>query len=159
MAWQECKTPALIRISSHFPEFMYESRHLRVMKNWGWGEVTNRGTLLFLTRMDTVMSGLPLTLDERYLIHAGFVAKFPVAQTLGLVPCVHALQCICIMHMCQCVVTGAWWTERSPETEDWRLGPDVHGGKCMMGDVTQCCSLSQITPSFPPDTRMTTKGD
>jgi IS30 family transposase len=45
-----------------------------------WGEVTNRGTLLLLTRKDTAMSGPPLTLEERYLIHAGFVGQLSVAQ-------------------------------------------------------------------------------
>ena len=99
--------------------------------------------------MPRVLTREKIPVEERLKVDKIDAVILDVAQTLGFVPCVHALQCICIMHMCQCEVTGAWWTERWPAAEDWRLGTDVHGGKCRMGDLTMSLLiwLPQLAPA------------
>ena len=71
------ETQASARLSRHKRGFKYEPRQLREKSR---GEDLNRGSLLFLGRKDNAISGSARNLEERYVNHAGTVAKLRKAD-------------------------------------------------------------------------------
>ena len=54
---------------------------------------------LFLIAMPRVLTREKISVEERLKVNEIDAVILDVTQTLGYVLCVHALQCICIMHM------------------------------------------------------------